>query len=145
MAKAAPVSHRSAFFDAWREDQHFASTNGGKIHQVITECGGGIQAEAIRGTDQQVRCYPNSFRGQFHTAGYESFLHYDIVGEAPRVAQECVALLDAPVLPSERDDGDHRRPAAGAADPRKHRPRHGARPRAGLGSGLRRDELRQDR
>lgn len=100
MAKAAPVSHRSAFFDAWREDQHFASTDGGKIHQIITECGGGIQAESIRGTDQQVRCYPNSFRGQFHTAGYESFLHYDIVGEAPRVAQECVALLDAPVLPS---------------------------------------------
>jgi TldD protein len=100
MAKAAPVTHRSSFFDAWREDQHFASTAGGRIHQVITECGGGIQSEAIRGSDQQVRCYPNSFRGQFHTAGYESFLHYDIVGEAPRVAQECMALLDAPVLPS---------------------------------------------
>ena len=100
MAKSAPVSHRSSFYDAWREDQHFASTPGARIHQVITECGGGIQCEAIRDGDQQVRCYPNSFRGQFHTAGYEAFLNYDIVAEAPRVAQECVALLDAPLVPS---------------------------------------------
>jgi len=100
MAAAAPVSHRSAFFDAWREDQHFASTEGSRIHQVITECGGGIEAEAIREGDHQVRCYPNSFRGQFHTAGYEGFLKYDLVGEAPRVAEECAQLLDAPELPS---------------------------------------------
>jgi TldD protein len=100
MAAAAPVSHRSAFFDAWREDQHFASTEGSRIHQVITECGGGIEAEAIREGDHQVRCYPNSFRGQFHTAGYEGFQKYDLVGEAPRVAEECAQLLDAPELPS---------------------------------------------
>jgi len=100
MAQAAAVTHRSAFFDAWREDQHFADTRGARIHQVITECGGGIEAEAITGDDHQVRCYPNSFRGQFHTAGYEAFQKYDIVGEAPRVAEECVALLGAPELPS---------------------------------------------
>jgi TldD protein len=100
MADAAPVTHRSAFFDAWREDQHFASTEGSRIHQVITECGGGIKADAIRGDDFQVRCFPNSFRGQFHTAGYEGFLKYDIVGEAPRVAREAVELLDCPVVPS---------------------------------------------
>jgi len=100
LAKAAPVTHRSAFFDAWREDQHFASTAGARLHQVITECGGGILAEAIKDGDQQVRCYPNSFRGQFHTAGYEAFMRYDMVAEAPRVAQECVELLGAPLLPS---------------------------------------------
>jgi len=100
MAGAAAVTHRSAFYDAWREDQSFASTEGARVHQIITECGGGIQAEAIRGTDQQVRCYPNSFRGQFHTAGYEAFLKYPLTREAPRVAEECVALLDAPELPS---------------------------------------------
>lgn len=100
MAGAAPVSHRSAFYDAWKEDQHFANTEGSRIHQVITECGGGIQAEAIRGNDQQVRCYPNSFRGQFHTMGYEGFLQYPLTREAPRVAEECVKLLDAPELPS---------------------------------------------
>jgi TldD protein len=101
MGKAAPVSHRSAFYDGWRENQHYANTEGARIHQVITECGGGIQAEAIRDGDHQVRCYPNSFRGQFHTAGYESFLKYNMVEEAPRVAEECVGLLDAPLLPSE--------------------------------------------
>jgi len=101
MAKAAPISHRSSFYDAWREDQHFANTEGSNIHQVITECGGGIEAEAIRDGDHQVRCYPNSFRGQFHTTGYEGFMRYDLVGEAPRVAEECAQLLDAPVLPSE--------------------------------------------
>jgi TldD protein len=99
MAKAAPVTHRSAFYDAWREDQHFASTQGHRQHQVITECGGGIQADAIRDGSHQVRCYPNSFRGQFHTAGYEAFMKYDLAGEAPRVAEEAVALLSAPVVP----------------------------------------------
>ena len=101
MAEAAKLSHRSSFFNGWREDQHFANTKGAQIHQVITECGGGIQADAIREGDHQRRCYPNSFRGQFHTAGYEAFMKYDLVGEAPRVAEECAALLDAPELPSE--------------------------------------------
>ncbi len=100
MAQAAPVAHRSSFFDAWREDQHYANTDGSRIHQVITECGGGIQAEAIRGNDLQIRAFPNSFRGQFHTSGYEGFTKYDLVGNASRVAQEAVALLDAPVVPS---------------------------------------------
>ncbi len=100
MADAAAVSHRNSFFDAWREDQYFATTEGARIRQVITECGGGIQAEAIRSGDHQVRCYPNSFRGQFHTAGFEAFQRYDIVREAPRVAEECVKLLDCPDVPS---------------------------------------------
>jgi TldD protein len=99
LAKAAPVTHRSAFFDAWREDQHFASTQGHRLHQVLTECGGGIQADAIRDSSHQVRCYPNSFRGQFHTAGYEAFMQYDLLAAAPRVAEECVALLSAPDVP----------------------------------------------
>jgi TldD protein len=99
MAQAAPVSHRSSFFDAWREDQLFVSTQGHHLHQVITECGGGIQAEAVGEAGLQVRCYPNSFRGQFHTAGYESWLGYDLVGEAPRVAEEALALLSAPAVP----------------------------------------------
>ena len=100
MASAAPVSHRSSFFNAWREDQHFASTEGASIHQVITECGGGIMAEALRDGDHQVRCYPNSFRGQFHTAGYEAFMKYDLLANCPRVAEEVVELLDAAPVPS---------------------------------------------
>ncbi|MCC7477876.1 TldD/PmbA family protein [bacterium] len=100
MAGQAGLSHRGAFFDIWREDQHFASSEGARIHQVITECGGGILATALREGDKQVRCYPNSFRGQFHTAGYEAFLDYDIVGEGPRVAEEAVRLLDSPPVPS---------------------------------------------
>jgi TldD protein len=101
MIDAAPVSHRSAFYDAWREDQHFASTEGSRLHMVITECGGGIESDAVRDGDHQRRCYPNSFRGQFHTGGFEHFLKYDIAKHAPRVAEECVQLLDAPLLPSE--------------------------------------------
>ncbi len=101
MAKAAALSHRQAFYDAWREDQHFASTEGAKIHQVVTECGGGIQADAIKDGDHQVRCFPNSFRGQFHTGGYEQFMRYDLEGECARVAEEAVQLLAAPPVPDE--------------------------------------------
>ena len=96
------VQLAEAFFSAFDTHQHFASTEGARIEQRIVQTGGGIAATAIRDGDLQVRSYPNSFRGNFGTGGYELVEAMDLVGEAPRVAEEAEALLVAPVCPAGR-------------------------------------------
>ncbi len=88
-----------AFFSAFDTEQHFASTEGARITQRIVQTGGGIAATAIAGGDLQVRSYPNSFRGNFVTGGWEAVIAMNLPGEAARVADEAEALLRAPVLP----------------------------------------------
>jgi TldD protein len=91
-----------AFFSAFETRQHFVSTEGARIEQRIVQAGGGIAATAISGGDLQVRSYPNSFRGNFATAGWEYVEGLDLAGEAPRVAEEAERLLAAPALPEGR-------------------------------------------
>jgi TldD protein len=93
-----------AFFSAHDTRKLFASTEGARIEQHIVETGGGIAASAVAESDVQVRSYPNSFRGNFATAGYEYFQALDVVSQAERVAEEAVALLAAPQCPSGRRD-----------------------------------------
>ncbi|MEA3367077.1 MAG: TldD/PmbA family protein, partial [Planctomycetota bacterium] len=91
-----------AFFSAFDTHQHFASTEGSHLEQHIVQTGGGIAATAIADGRLQVRSYPNSFRGNFATGGYEFVEAMDLVGEAPRVAEEAEALLAAPPCPEGR-------------------------------------------
>jgi TldD protein len=91
-----------AFASAFLEHQHFASTEGARIEQRIIQCGGGIAATCIDAQDMQVRSYPNSFRGNFGTAGWEFVRAMNLAGEAPRVAEEAEALLAAPLCPTGR-------------------------------------------
>lgn len=92
----------SAHFLAFRELRSFASTEGGCCDQTIVECGGGIVATAVEGSESQVRSYPASFRGDVAQRGYEHFEELALVAHAPRVAEEAVALLSAPACPSQR-------------------------------------------
>ena len=64
------------------------------------ECGAGISATAIEGGDVQVRSYPNSFRGNFATRGYEWIDGLKIQDHAERVASEAEQLLSAKPCPS---------------------------------------------
>ena len=97
--RGANVKLRQAFASAYLMHQHFASTEGSRLSQRIVQCGGGIAATAIAGGDMQVRSYPNSFRGNFGTAGWEYVRAMNLEGEAPRVADEAEALLAAPPCP----------------------------------------------
>lgn len=85
--------------DFFKEHQYFASTDGAFIEQIITETGAGIEAVAIKDGEMQRRCYPNSFRGQFHTGGWDLIEPYKIGENAERIASEAVMLLSAPELP----------------------------------------------
>jgi len=63
------VKLSQSFFSAYDTRKLFASTAGARIDQHIVETGGGIAATAVATGDIQVRSYPNSFRGNFATAG----------------------------------------------------------------------------
>jgi TldD protein len=91
-----------ASFEALRVEKLFASTEGALCRQLLTECGGGLTAVAVDGDASQVRSYPASHGGDVAQAGYEHFLSLDLAGQAPRVAEEAVALLRAPACPPGR-------------------------------------------
>lgn len=82
------------------EEKVFADTQGSYITQQLYQSGGGIEAVAANQRDIQKRTFPNSFRGNYATAGYEFINGLGLVENAPRVAQEALALLEAEECPS---------------------------------------------
>jgi TldD protein len=91
---------RQAHFGAYARDTIFASTEGALYDQRVVDTGGGLAATAVAGDDVQVRSFPGSHRGDTMQAGYEHFDAMPLVGEAPRVAAEAIALLSAAPCPS---------------------------------------------
>ena len=91
-----------ARFQAVRVDKLFASTEGALCGQVLTECGGGVAAVAVRGDESHIRSFPTSHGDHMEQGGFERFVALDLPGEAPRVSAEAVALLRAPECPSGR-------------------------------------------
>ncbi len=83
-----------------REEKLFLSTEGADIAQVLTECGGGIAAEATGNGELQIRTYPDGLRFQ-NAGGWECLTGWDITANAPRVAEEAVALLSAKPCPQD--------------------------------------------
>ncbi len=94
------VKISEAFMGVYKTEKTFASTEGSYIEQEIAECGAGISATAIDGGEVQVRSYPNSFRGNFATKGYEWIENLALQNHAERVAEEAVQLLTAKPCPS---------------------------------------------
>ena len=78
-------------------DSWFASSAGSKIHQRRIMSGCGIVATSFKGNGIQKRSYPNSFGGQHILGGYELIESLDLVGNAPRIGEEVVALHAAPL------------------------------------------------
>jgi len=94
------VKISEAFMGSYKMGKTFASTEGSYIEQEIVECGAGISATAIEGSEVQVRSYPNSFRGNFATQGYEWIEKLALQDKAERVAEEASQLLSAKPCPS---------------------------------------------
>jgi TldD protein len=91
---------RQAHYGAYARDTIFASTEGALYDQRVVECGGGIAATATGADEVQVRTFPGSHRGDTTQSGYEHFDALPLVAEAPRVAEEALALLSADPCPS---------------------------------------------
>ncbi len=89
-----------SFMGSYKTEKIFASTQDAYIEQEIVECGAGISATAIEGGEVQVRSYPNSFRGNFATKGFEWIQYLTLLDHAQRVAEEAEQLLSAKTCPS---------------------------------------------
>jgi TldD protein len=82
-----------------RIEQLFVSSAGSSIHQIKMQSGAGIFATSFAGAEIQKRSYPSSFGGQHMLQGYELVESFDLVGNAGRIAEECVALHSAAQCP----------------------------------------------
>ncbi|MEW6189555.1 MAG: TldD/PmbA family protein [Actinomycetota bacterium] len=100
MRKNREVKISQASMDSFKKELIFANSEGSYIEQEITFCGAGIMAMAIRNGDVQKRSYPNSFRGQFATKGYEFIESLGLKENAERIAEEAVVLLSAKECPN---------------------------------------------
>jgi len=98
--KAVRVAQGGMLF--WEEHKHFATSEGARIEQRIVQSGAGLTAFAIGADDLQVRSYPNSFGGQYESAGWELVERLDLKGHAAETAATAAALLVAPVCPAGR-------------------------------------------
>jgi TldD protein len=94
------VTLAEAAMDFRRIEQLFLSTAGSEIMQKKTQTGAGFVATSFADGEIQRRSYPNSFGGQYQTRGYELVGELDLVANAPRIAEEAVALHKADQCPS---------------------------------------------
>ncbi|HVR89134.1 MAG TPA: TldD/PmbA family protein [Candidatus Limnocylindria bacterium] len=100
MRKAQPSLRTTrASYEIWREEKLFISTEGADIAQTLFETGASIAAESVGDGEQQIRTYPGSGARSQNTAGWEYALKWDFAANAPRIAEEAVALLTAKQCP----------------------------------------------
>jgi TldD protein len=82
-----------------RRRQVFASTIGSMIDQTRYLSGAGFSALCYKDNDIQKRSYPNSFGGQYQLKGYELVDELRLLENAPRIAEQAVALHSADKCP----------------------------------------------
>lgn len=100
--KGVSVTEASMQFN--KERRLFISSEGSRIVQDLVVSGAGFDVMAYRDGDLQKRSFPNSFGGQHQLKGYELVDELRLMENASRIAEEAVALLDAPNCPAgERD------------------------------------------
>jgi TldD protein len=93
------INVTAAFVRAMREQRTLVTSDGTAVEQNLVECGGGIDAFATDGEISQYRSYPSAHGGSSAGAGWEHVLGLRLEAEAPRVAEQAVALLQAPLCP----------------------------------------------
>src|SRR5204863_9427362 len=95
MQREAQIKVAQGNMQFWEDKKRFASTEGTRIEQRIVNSGAGLGAIAVGADDLQVRSYPNSFGGQYESAGYELVRRLDLPGHAAETASTAAALLAA--------------------------------------------------
>ncbi|HKW98633.1 MAG TPA: TldD/PmbA family protein [Bryobacteraceae bacterium] len=87
-----------------RQRQVFMSSLGSVIDQTRCTTGAGFSACSFRDGEIQKRSFPNSFGGQYQLKGYELVDELELLQNAPRIAEEAVALHSADQCPEGRFD-----------------------------------------
>src|SRR6185369_11349549 len=86
------ISLAEALMHFTRSRQVFVSTLGSVIDQTRCLSGAGFSALCYKDGEIQKRSYPNSFGGQYQLKGYELVHELKLREQAPRIAEESVAL-----------------------------------------------------
>ncbi len=94
----AGIPLATAEYQAWDTEKWFVSSEGSRITQRLVECGAVVDATAIGDGETQRRSYPG-VRGNYGTQGWELVRDMDLPGNAPRIAEQAMALLSAPQCP----------------------------------------------
>jgi TldD protein len=95
----AGVALAEASYAIWDTEKWLVSSEGHRISQHLVECGAAMSATAIGDGETQRRSYPG-IRGQYGTSGWELVRRIDLPGNAQRIADEALALLQAPPCPA---------------------------------------------
>jgi TldD protein len=85
---------------AQKEQKVLVTSDGAVVEHEHVECGGGIDAVAVGEGLYQIRSYPSAHGGISEQAGWEYVESLDLVAQAPRVAEQAVALLGADPCPA---------------------------------------------
>lgn len=100
----AGVSLAEAAMQFEKRRQVFVSTLGSVIDQTRCLSGAGFSALSYQDGEIQKRSFPNSFGGQFQLKGYELVDQLHLLENAPRIAEEAVALHAAEQCPEGESD-----------------------------------------
>ncbi|GIF24552.1 TldD protein [Actinoplanes tereljensis] len=95
-AKDAGADQAEAGYAIWDTRKWFVSSDGHRIDQHVRECGASVTASALGDGEVQRRGWGH----QYGTRGWELVEELDLVGNAPRMAEEARALTTAPLCPS---------------------------------------------
>ena len=98
MAAVPGVAVGEAGLTSWDTEKWFVSSQGHRISQHIVECGVDMSAVAVGERETQRRSF-GGVGGQYGTRGYELIRQADLARNAGTVAEEAVALLNAPECP----------------------------------------------
>jgi TldD protein len=98
------VTIREASMTFSKTNKIWMNSQGSFVEQDLVESGAGIEAVAISKEEVQRRSYPNSFRGNMGTAGYEFVEALRLEDHAVRIGAEAEALLYADPCPDTRSD-----------------------------------------
>jgi TldD protein len=77
-----------------------ANSDGTRVTQSLSWTGAGCKIVVADGDEVAHRNYPLELDGGVNAGGFEVVRALDLVGNAPRIADEAVALLTAPPCPS---------------------------------------------
>jgi len=85
-------------------NKRFVSTEGADITQHLVETGAGYETTAQEGDEIQRRTFPNSFRGDWATRGWEHIEEMRLLDNAERIRDEAIMLLTAEECPAGKRD-----------------------------------------
>ena len=140
--RAGREPHARALLGAFGPRRSSPAPRAPSASSAITECGGGISAVAVEGSDSQIRSYPASHGGHVAQAGYEHFLAAGAAGARSAGVVGGRGAAARAGLPARPHDAHPRGRAARAPGARVGRPRRRARPGARPRGLVRGHELR---